>query len=278
MSEVLEVSVDWLSLREAEDARARSDALADAVPGLLNRGRGHRRGGIVVHDLGSGTGSMMRWLAPRLPGPQTWVLHDWNASLTARASEGPRTHDGAGRPVELLSRIGELHALDSHALRGASLVTASALLDVLTAAEAHAIVDACVAAGAPVLLSLSVTGDVGLTPWDRRDIRYTRAFNAHQRREVDGRSLLGRYGAPLVLGLFRQAAWHVRTALTSWRLDARDPLLLAEWFDGWIDAAAEQEPALLRETAGYRELRWAQHARGELSARVYHLDLLAWPR
>ena len=31
---------------------------------------------IVVHDLGSGTGSMMRWLAPLLPGPQTWVLHD----------------------------------------------------------------------------------------------------------------------------------------------------------------------------------------------------------
>ncbi len=38
MSELLEVSVDWLALREAEDARARSAALADIVPGLLDPG------------------------------------------------------------------------------------------------------------------------------------------------------------------------------------------------------------------------------------------------
>ena len=39
-----------------------------------------------VHDLGSGTGSMARWLAPRLPGPQHWVLHDRDAGLLARAA------------------------------------------------------------------------------------------------------------------------------------------------------------------------------------------------
>lgn len=272
MSELLEVSIDWLALREAEDARARSAVLAAAVPELLAEGH------LTVHDLGSGTGSMMRWLAPRLPGPQTWVLHDWNARLTARASEGRRPRDRSGRPVELRSRIGELDRLDPSALSGASLVTASALLDVLTAAEAHAIVDACLAAGAPVLLSLSVTGDVALTPWDPRDIRFARAFNAHQRRELAGRRLLGRYGASLVGGLFRQAGWNVRTALTTWQLDRREPLLLEEWFAGWTDAATEQDPRLLPETAAYRELRWAQQARGELRASVYHLDLLAWSR
>ena len=272
MSGLLEVSVDWLALREAEDARARSATLASAVPGLLGAGP------FTVHDLGSGTGSMMRWLAPRLPGPQTWVLHDWNASLTARASEGRPPRDRAGRPVGIRSRIGELDRLDASALRGASLVTASALLDVLTAAEAHAIVEACVAAAVPVLLSLSVTGDVALTPWDPRDIRFARAFNAHQRREVAGRRLLGRYGATLVGGLFRLAGWNLRTAITTWQLNAGDRLLLAEWFDGWTEAAVEQEPGLLRESRGYRELRWAQQARGELSATVYHLDLLAWPR
>ncbi len=272
MSEMLEVSVDWLALREAEDARARSAVLAAAVSGLLADGP------LVVHDLGSGTGSMMRWLAPRLPSPQTWVLHDWNASLTARATDGRPPRDRSGRPVAIRSRIGELDQLDASALRGASLVTASALLDVLTAAEAHAIVDACLAAGAPVLLALSVTGDVALTPWDPVDIRFARAFNAHQRREVAGRRLLGRFGATLVGGLFREAGWQVRTALTTWQLHRREPLLLAEWFDGWTDAAAEQDPRLLRETAGYRELRWAQQARGELRACVYHLDLLAWSR
>ena len=37
----------------------------------------------VVHDLGSGTGGMPRWLAPLSPRPQHWVLHDRDADLLA---------------------------------------------------------------------------------------------------------------------------------------------------------------------------------------------------
>ncbi|MDN4613884.1 SAM-dependent methyltransferase [Leifsonia sp. F6_8S_P_1B] len=270
MSEVLDVSSDWLELREAEDARARSRLLAASLPALLPAGP------LTVHDLGSGTGSMMRWLAPLLPGPQTWMLHDWNARLTAHAARGARPRDRDGRPIAIRSRVGELSRLGADDLAGASLVTASALLDVLTAPEAHAIVDACVAVGAPTLLSLSVTGDVELRPWDGRDIRFARAFNAHQRRKVQGRQLLGRFGAPIVEGLFTQAGWRTRRALTMWRLDRHQPQLLGEWLDGWIDAAEEQAPEL-RSEPDYRRMRRAQLARGELSAVVYHLDVLGWP-
>ncbi|WP_431279234.1 SAM-dependent methyltransferase [Leifsonia poae] len=272
MSEVLEVSSDWLAVREAEDARARARALAEAIPTLLPPGP------ITVHDLGSGTGSMMRWLAPLLPGPQSWVLHDWNATLPRRALDGPRPLDRDGVPVSIDLRVGELGSLEAADLAGASLVTASALLDVLTAHEAHAIVEACLAVGAPTLLSLSVTGEVELRPWDARDKHFRTAFNAHQRREVDGRQLLGRYGAPIVHGLFGHAGWHVRKARTTWHLTDREPDLLREWFEGWIDAAEEQDPQLQSDHAGYREHRQAQLDRGELSAVVYHLDLLAWPR
>ncbi|GAA4156467.1 SAM-dependent methyltransferase [Leifsonia shinshuensis] len=286
MSGVLEVSADWLALREAEDARARSRRLARAVPGILGGVPDGRAAGarpLAVHDLGSGTGSMMRWLAPQLPGPQTWVLHDWNAGLTARAVAGEPPEDRSGRPVAIESRVTPLDRLAPADLAGADLVTASALLDVVTAQEAHAIVDACVAVGAPVLLPLSVTGDVELRPWDPRDILVARAFNEHQRREVDGRRLLGRFGAPIARGLLGRAGWHVRTALTTWRLDRRDPRLLAEWFDGWLDAAVEQEEGdrdrvLLDQARGYRELRRDQQRLGALSAVVYHLDVLAWPR
>lgn len=272
MTKVVEVSSDWLALREAEDARARSGDLARNVRALLPVGP------ITVHDLGSGTGSMMRWLAPQLPGPQTWVLHDWNARLTAHARDPEPPRDLSGSPVSIRTRLGELAELAAGDLAGASLVTASALLDVLTSREAHAIVTACVAVGAPTLLSLSVVGEVELRPRDPHDLLVESAFNAHQRREVHGRRLLGRYGAPIVRGLFAEAGWKVRTARTSWRLDDRDPRLLAEWFDGWVDAAEEQSPALREHGAAYRELRRAQADRGELSVVVYHLDLLAWPR
>ena len=49
---------EWLRLREAADAAARS---RDLVAALLGRYP-------VIHDLGTGTGSMGRWLAPQLPG------------------------------------------------------------------------------------------------------------------------------------------------------------------------------------------------------------------
>ena len=56
---------DWLALREPADAAARSAELVDRLA---------LRSPLLIHDLGSGTGSMARWLAPRLPAPQRWVL------------------------------------------------------------------------------------------------------------------------------------------------------------------------------------------------------------
>jgi hypothetical protein len=272
MSEIIEVSSDWLELREEEDARARSRELA------LEAARRLGPGPIVIHDLGSGTGSMMRWLAPILPGPQTWVLHDWNPDLTARAADGIAPLDREGRPVSVSSHNGELAHLRPDDLDGASLVTASALFDVLTSEEVHAIVQACVTVGCPVLLSLSVTGDVYLDPQDPRDEAFEASFNAHQRRLVDGRRLLGRHGVAIARGLFLRAGWNVRPVDTFWRLGDHDPHLLGQWFDGWVDAAHEHRTELRVEGSGYRELRSTQLRRGALSAVVVHTDLLAWPR
>jgi hypothetical protein len=271
MSEIIEVSSGWLALREDEDARARSRELALVAAGRLGAGA------TVVHDLGSGTGSMMRWLAPILPGPQTWVLHDWNPALTARASAGVAPLDREGRAVTVRSRGGELADLSPDDLDGASLVTASALLDVLTSQELHAIVQACVTVGCPALLSLSVTGEVRLNPADPRDDVFMASFNAHQRRLESGRRLLGPDGTAVVADRFLQAGWNVRTSDSFWRLSERDPHLLEQWFDGWVDAALEHSAELRPDGVGYRELRSAQLRSGALSAVVMHTDLLAWP-
>ncbi len=56
----------------------------------------------MIHDLGCGTGAMGRWLAPLLPGPQHWVLHDRDADLlevAAADAPGPAA-DGAPVTVE----------------------------------------------------------------------------------------------------------------------------------------------------------------------------------
>jgi hypothetical protein len=208
----------------------------------------------VIHDLGGGSGAMGRWLAPRLPGPQHWVVHDRDPALLELAVANPP----AEATVE--ARLSDITRLTPRDLAGASLVTASALLDLLTADELAAMLRAC--AGLPMLLTLTVTGRATLSPAEPLDARIGAAFNDHQRRD-------GRLGPDAVEQLPAGAV--VRPS--PWRLDAAHADLMAEWLDGWITAACEQEPALAVEAAAYRERRSA----GKLAVTVDHADVLVLP-
>ncbi|GAB2847063.1 class I SAM-dependent methyltransferase [Microbacterium insulae] len=265
MSAVIPVSADWLTLREPADAAARSLPLARRAASLVPAPA-------IVHDLGSGTGSMMRWLAPLLPPPQTWVLHDWNPSLLARAAATPPPGVDAVR-----TRVGHLEHLDRADIAGAHLVVTSALLDVLSSDEVEAIVDACVAVGAPALFALSVDGVVTFDPVDPGDVVLAAAFNDHQRRLAGGRRLLGPEAATLAAELFRSAGWTVETDASPWRLGSDHGPLIAEWLDGWLAAAVEERPALTEWAREYAQVRSSQVAAGRLRVEVQHRDLLAWP-
>lgn len=287
MTSISTATPDWLALRAPADAAARSAGLARALARLIgpasaratDTGR-HDAEPVVVHDLGAGTGSMTRWLAPRLPGPQHWVLRDGDAGILAHL-DLRSVADDAGRPVRAQTVVEQLGELPNDAFVGATAVTASALLDVVTAAEAERIVAACIAAGAPALFSLNVTGAVTLHPSAHADAELERAigaaFNDHQRRDAGGRRMLGPDAVPVVAGLFAAAGWRVRTAPTPWRLGAADGPLAAEWFDGWVDAAVEQRPDLAAAADAYRRQRRSAAAVGRLRVTVAHEDLLAWP-
>ena len=144
-------------------------------------------GVVVVHDLGCGTGSMARWLALRLNGPQHWVMLDRDAELLALVAAHPPVEASDGAPVTIETRRRDITRLDPGELAGTALITASALLDMLTADEVEPLVATCVGVGCPVLIALSVTGRVDLTPADPFDYYVTDAFNAHQRRNIGAR-------------------------------------------------------------------------------------------
>lgn len=142
--QAVRVSPAWLRLREPADAAARASDLVEPI-----RMRLPERGRAVIHDLGSGTGSMGRWLAPQLAGSQHWVLYDHDAVLLAHAREDHRVVAADGAPVTRQTRQRDITCLRPGELAGASLVTASAVLDMLTAAELERFVAACAEARCP---------------------------------------------------------------------------------------------------------------------------------
>ncbi|WP_020664576.1 class I SAM-dependent methyltransferase [Amycolatopsis benzoatilytica] len=230
---------EWLRLREPADAAARAADLVELLP----------TGPAVIRDLGCGTGSMGRWLSGRLPGPQRWILHDRDPRLVEIAAHSvPGVVESS---TEDVTRLGDL--------TGTTLVTASALLDLLTAAEIQRLVKSCVDAHCPALFTLSVTGSAELAPADPADAALREAFNDHQRRE----GKLGPDAVAFTVAEFTRYGWTVHTRPSPWRLGAEHQDLIDTWYRGYVAAAQEQNPTL------------AVPARQLTAVTVHHQDLLA---
>ncbi len=272
-AEQVHVSPAWLALREAADAAARAPDLVEQLRRHLPAGRP-----LVVHDLGSGTGSMGRWLAPQLDLAQHWILYDLDPGLLAQAVADPPGPASDRPAVTLETRLLDVTRLNPGQLVGASLVTASALLDMLTEDELERFVTACAGAGGPVLVTLSVIGRVDLAPAEPWDGRIRAAFNEHQRRVTCGRRLLGPDAAGVAVAAFRRLGADVLVRPSLWRLGAAQAALAGQWLTGWVGAACEQRPELADEGAAYVRRRLAQIAAGQLAVTVHHHDLLVRPR
>ncbi|MFI0484773.1 class I SAM-dependent methyltransferase [Actinomadura sp. 9N215] len=254
----------WLALRESADAAARAADLLGPLRAALPPD-----GPLTIWDLGCGTGSLGRWLSGRLRGPQHWILHDNDPVLLDQARGNIYT-SADGLPATIETRKGDVGALHASDLVGASLVTASALLDVLTAAEIDTI---AAAAACPALLTLSVVGRVRLSPPDPLDAEVAGAFDAHQRR--DGR--LGPDAVTAATEAFGRRGATVLTRSSPWRLGPGQSALTAAWLRGWVAAAVEQRPGLAPAADAYLRRRLDECTAGGLSAEVQHVDLLALP-
>lgn len=253
---------EWLALREAADAAARAADLLEPLRQYLPAA------GLVIRDLGCGTGAMGRWLVPRLPGAQHWILTDRDPVLLARATAS------LPRPATAVPDQRDVTQLSAVDLAGTSLVTGSALLDLLTAEEVVGLAAACVQARCPALLALSVVGAVELTPVDPLDAELAAAFNAHQRRTVDGRRLLGPDAPGVTAAAFAGLGAVVHRRPSPWRLGQDQAALTAQWLQGWVAAAVEQDPTLAGDAIAYLRRRLDA---ANLRAVIHHEDLLALP-
>src|SRR5258705_2938789 len=134
-------SSEWLRLGEAADAAARGSELVEKVRVYLPT-----HGRATIHDLGCGTGSMARWLAVRLAGPQHWVMYDRDDELLTLAAADPPDRASDGTPVRMQTRRRDITRMELVELAGAALITASPRPGTMTAERLRRLLAPCAGA------------------------------------------------------------------------------------------------------------------------------------
>jgi hypothetical protein len=280
-------SPEWLRLREPLDAASRDPGSS----ATLERDRG---GVLEVVDLGAGTGANLRYLAPRLGGAQNWLLLDddprvlgavetelslWGKLQSAQltGSGDDLVVHGAGFQCRVHRRRFDLAAqLNEIALPDHALVTASALLDLVSASWLQALAVRCRAARARLLFALTYDGRMMCSPSEPEDAMVSVLFNRHQTTDKGFGPALGPAAATTSARIFSELGYEVTARESDWRLQAGDRVLQTALVGGWMQAAldiAPQEEDTLR-AWHHRRLEHIEHGRSALV--VGHIDLTAW--
>ena len=251
----------WLALREPYDHAVRDVDLTKVFAEAL--GSSPR-----LIDLGCGSGSNLRYLAPFLPPTQSWLCIDHDPVLLERLE--------ATKPegITVETRCLDLAAgLDDVPIEPGVGVTAAALLDLTSRTWLDRLAAQC--RDASVLMTLSFDGRMICEPADPSDEAVNRAFCRHQRSDKGFGPALGPDAASHIADRFHEIGRDVRTARSDWVFGADDHEILEQMVDGIAAAAGEIEPGLPLDD--WRTRRLGEMAAGELSMMVGHLDILALP-
>lgn len=257
-------SADWLGLREPADARSRDAGLAKLLASWSPE-----RSGLLVLDLGCGTGANLRALAPFLGIGQRWIALDRDRELLGRLPAGA---DGPGWSARVEPRPGELSAFDWPA---ADLVTGSALLDLVSEDWLRRLVARH--QGAAFHFALSVDGRVELAPGHPDDRAVLAAFTADLARDKGLGPALGGRAPARAERLLGEAGYRVATAASDWKLGLEDAALAEAWLRGVAAADLVRETLEERTLSDWLDSRMRDLSEDRLRLRIGHRDLLALP-
>lgn len=252
-------STTWLALREPADHAARDTGLLAAAAQAAERSTPP-----VIVDLGCGTGSTIRAFDRHLQAKASWRLVDNDATLLDHAG------NVAGKGVTTHQM--DLRDIDDLPFEGASLVTASALLDLCSRDWMERLTARLVDLQIPFYTALNYDGRMSWSPAGQDDDRITQAFNTHQRTDKGLGPAMGPDSADIIADILTDAGFLVSQADSAWNLTHDHAALQKPLFEGIASAATAAG-----DDGAKTWLETRMSAIGRATCLIGHRDLLALP-
>jgi hypothetical protein len=281
-------SPGWLALREPVDASSRAAGLATMLREVV-------RGRTEVIDLGAGTGANLRYAAPLLAGMQDWLLVERDPVLLAAmaqqtqawslATQSRFTTSDAGFAVRADSFECDVQSLaldlavqlDSLPLRRGVLLTASALLDLVSEGWLRLLLGRAAAAEAAVWFTLTYDGRIECVPGESEDREVRELVNQHQRGDKGFGLALGPTAASTAGEILGECGYRVQRANSDWCLGPVHAALQYALVEGWFEAACAIAPGRTAMLSAWRARRRAHIEAGRSTLRVGHVDMVGRP-
>ena len=287
-------SAEWLALREPVDHRSRNLALQAQVIQFLGQIKAIDSGSIHITDLGSGTGSNLRALAPYLGFKQSWTLVDYDTDLlrSARASliawadsvvsankrKSTLTASGLIQPLTITKNSNTIaiefrctdlvHDYRAILDKPADLITAAAFFDLV--AEPW-LAQFCAALTHPLYTVLTYDGIEKWNPPEAIDADVLRVFHAHQSTDKGFGAAVGPTGGERLQSLLQTQGFTTVCAPSPWVMDQHDRALIEQLAIG--SARAVREIGALPNALVNQ---WEQTRRNAMHCEIGHVDLFAF--
>jgi len=277
-------SAQWLALREPADHRARDASLRDQVMHDLNHLARVRPGPIKIVDLGCGSGSNLRALAPYMPATQHWTLVDYDPALLSAAKSAlvqwaDQTVSDQdilvlhknGKHISVKFLCEDLSSnLESVLALPTDLLTAAAFFDLVAEKWLERF---CGLLRSPLYTVLTYNGQEIWHPPEPMDAAMLKAFHAHQQTDKGFGVAAGPNAAGVMETLLKARGFAVSSAQSPWKLAAADRNLIEQLAIGSAGAVLETKQVSAEEVSAWRQSRSVAQ-----TCEIGHTDLYARPR
>jgi len=286
-----EFESSWLDTREDADVRARNVSITKSLRAFLDDVKR-----INVVDLGAGTGALFRYLAPRINGRQTWRLVDRSDKLLRQSethlaawADARQLTVGASKDPWCATNAKEEYCvfheqknfggglLDFSFDSKIHLITASALLDLVSLNWVEELITLCLRTRASFYGSLTYDGKIDWVPSHPGDKKLLQLLNKDQRRDKG----LGLALGPDAVAAVRQAlalqGFVVAIGSSPWILGPVDEDLQLVLLSQWSKILEQNKDFPSRELRLWKDFHLEAIAEGKSYLRVGHQDIWATP-